>query len=113
MKQPEEIFNEWYASKGERYWSPDGHHAFAKHAFLAGLEISQTDLAKERYEKRLWEEGVMIYEGHQESCDNWKMVADKATNALRNVDSRAKWQAAELYEWALSRDLELAKEIKS
>jgi hypothetical protein len=113
MKQPEEIFNEWYASNGERYWNPDGHHAYIKRAFLAGFDFNQAALDKERYEKRLWEEGVLIYEGHQESCENWKTVADKAINALHNVDSRSKWQAQELYEWALSRDLELKKEIEA
>jgi hypothetical protein len=105
MKQPEDIFNDWYASEGSRYWSPEGHRAFVKHAFLGGLDVYREEL-------RLWEEGVKIYEGHEEAIENWKLVSDKATNALRNVDSRSKWEAQELYEWAKSRDIELAMEIK-
>jgi hypothetical protein len=93
---PEELFNEWFKTDGERYWNPNGHVAYLKRAFMSGVDTYNDKI-------RLQEE----------SLGNWKMVSDKAMAALRNVDSRAKWQAEELYEWAKSRDIEIEQENQS
>jgi hypothetical protein len=107
---PDERFEDWYNREGVRFWSPSGHEEYLKFAFNSGMEVFRVDFNREKHLNDLWEKGAMIYEGHEESIGNWKMVSDKLLKALDTGDGREAWEAKELYNWAKDRDIELKNE---